>query len=135
MGRSISSIIVATAIIATCHPKSLSMEHSVEAFSPSPLSSSRKRRLNIISFHNHNKLNIDTSSSTGARINSPFDTVSSRTSVICHASPIVRGAVVAPVIVGTTSIAKRIISHGVTKFMSNWKAYSLIPLVAGFVGW
>ena len=128
MGRSISSIFIATAIIAACHPKSLSMVHRADAFSPSPLSSSRKRTLNIISFHNHNKL--DTS-----RKNSPVNTASSRTSVICHASPIIRQAVVAPVIVGTTSIAKRIISHGVTTFMSNWKAFSLIPLVAGFVGW
>lgn len=34
-----------------------------------------------------------------------------------------------------TSLAKRIVSRGITTFASNWKAYSLIPLVAGFVGW
>lgn len=26
-------------------------------------------------------------------------------------------------------------AHGVTTFLSNWKGYTLIPLVAGFVGW
>jgi hypothetical protein len=28
-----------------------------------------------------------------------------------------------------------ILSRGITTFASNWKAYSLIPLIAGFVGW
>ena len=33
------------------------------------------------------------------------------------------------------SAASAIVNHGITTFMSNWKSYSLIPLVAGFVGW
>ena len=33
------------------------------------------------------------------------------------------------------SAAAAIVNHGITTFMSNWKSYSLIPLVAGFVGW
>jgi hypothetical protein len=28
-----------------------------------------------------------------------------------------------------------ILAHGINTFTSNWKAYSLIPLIAGFVGW
>jgi hypothetical protein len=48
------------------------------------------------------------------------------------ASPVV---VVAAAASGTTSLARRIVMHGVTTFASNWKSYSLIPLVAGFVGW
>jgi len=39
-----------------------------------------------------------------------------------------------PVLV-STSLARRFFGHGFTTFLSNWKAYSLIPLVAGFVGW
>ncbi len=42
---------------------------------------------------------------------------------------------VVAVAAGTTSLARRIVMHGVTTFASNWKSYSLIPLVAGFVGW
>jgi hypothetical protein len=53
----------------------------------------------------------------------------SRQKVICQSS------VIEPVVVGSTSILRRVLSHGVTTFMSNWKAYSAIPLVAGFVGW
>jgi len=44
-------------------------------------------------------------------------------------------AVVAAVASGTTSLARRIAMRGATTFASNWKSYSLIPLVAGFVGW
>ncbi|KAL7502808.1 hypothetical protein ACHAWX_000534 [Stephanocyclus meneghinianus] len=51
-----------------------------------------------------------------------------RTSVVCHSS------VLEPVI-ASTSVIQRILSHGVATFMSNWKAYSLIPFIAGFVGW
>jgi len=53
----------------------------------------------------------------------------SRQRVICQSS------VIEPVVIGGTSIMRRILGHGVTTFMSNWKAYSAIPLVAGFVGW
>lgn len=51
-----------------------------------------------------------------------------RTSVVCHSS------VLEPMIT-STSVIQRILSHGVATFMSNWKAYSLIPFIAGFVGW
>eukprot|EP00956_Cyclotella_meneghiniana_P044743 scaffold333651_cov86-Cyclotella_meneghiniana.AAC.1 len=51
-----------------------------------------------------------------------------RRSVVCQAT------VLEPVIT-STSLMQRIISHGVTTFMSNWKAYSVIPFIAGFVGW
>lgn len=51
-----------------------------------------------------------------------------RRSVVCQAT------VLEPVI-ASTSLMQRIISHGVTTFMSNWKAYSVIPFIAGFVGW
>ena len=51
-----------------------------------------------------------------------------RKSVICHSS------VLEPVI-ASTSLIQRILTHGVTTFMSNWKAYSVIPFIAGFVGW
>ena len=63
--------------------------------------------------------------------NSHFSSVSthSRHRVICQSS------VIEPVVIGSTSIMRRILGHGVTTFMSNWKAYSAIPLVAGFVGW
>ena len=50
----------------------------------------------------------------------------SREKVICHSSVIELGG---------TSILRRFFSHGVTTFISNWKAYSAVPLVAGFVGW
>ena len=51
-----------------------------------------------------------------------------RKSVIC------RAAVLEPVI-ASTSLIQRILAHGVTTFMSNWKAYTCIPFIAGFVGW
>ena len=54
-------------------------------------------------------------------------------STVRHAST--AGMIVVPVVAGTSSMARRIIMHGVTTFVSNWKSYSLIPLVAGFVGW
>lgn len=53
----------------------------------------------------------------------------SRQRVICQSS------VIEPVVIGGTSIMRRVLGHGVTTFMSNWKAYGAIPLVAGFVGW
>lgn len=31
--------------------------------------------------------------------------------------------------------AAAMLNHGISTFMSNWKSYGLIPLVAGFVGW
>jgi len=55
--------------------------------------------------------------------------ITDRSSVICNS------AVIEPVIAASTSLVGRILGHGVTTFMSNWKAYSIIPLVAGFVGW
>jgi hypothetical protein len=55
-------------------------------------------------------------------------TYKARRSVACQA------AVLEPVI-ASTSLIQRILSHGVTTFMSNWKAYSVIPFIAGFVGW
>lgn len=51
-----------------------------------------------------------------------------RQSVVCNA------AVLEPVI-ASTSLIHRILSHGVTTYMSNWKAYTVIPFIAGFVGW
>ena len=51
-----------------------------------------------------------------------------RGSVVCHAS------VIDPVI-ASTSVVRRVFVYGVATFMSNWKAYSVIPLIAGFVGW
>ncbi len=48
---------------------------------------------------------------------------------------ICNSAVIEPVVAVSTSLVGRILGHGVTTFMSNWKAYSIIPLVAGFVGW
>ncbi|KAL3793116.1 hypothetical protein HJC23_005618 [Cyclotella cryptica] len=51
-----------------------------------------------------------------------------RKSVVCHSS------VLDPVIT-STSVVQRVVSRGVTTFMSNWKAYSVIPFIAGFVGW
>lgn len=50
-----------------------------------------------------------------------------RKSVICH-------AVLEPV-VASTSVVRHILEYGATRFISNWKMYSLIPLIAGFVGW
>ena len=35
----------------------------------------------------------------------------------------------------SSSAAATILNHGISTFMSNWKSYGLIPLVAGFVGW
>lgn len=34
-----------------------------------------------------------------------------------------------------TQVGGRILAHGVTTFLGKWKTYSLIPLIAGFVGW
>lgn len=51
-----------------------------------------------------------------------------RRSVVCN-------AVVLEPVIASTSLLQRILSHGVTTFMSNWKAYSVIPFIAGFVGW
>lgn len=60
----------------------------------------------------------------------PSASVVSRQRVICQSSLMIE-----PVVIGSTSIVRRVLGHGVTTFMSNWKAYSAIPLVAGFVGW
>ena len=49
-------------------------------------------------------------------------------------SVIYNAAVLEPVI-ASTSLIQRILSHGITQFMSNWKAYTAIPFIAGFVGW
>lgn len=106
--------LVAIAIISCCQitPK-LQLNHHVDAFSPTPRNSSlNKRKLPTFQqFDTTDKLRTQRSTITSLQ------------------------AVAVPVIGGTTSIAKRIISHGITTFMSNWKAYSLIPLIAGFVGW
>eukprot|EP00571_Detonula_confervacea_P006189 CAMPEP_0172318692 /NCGR_PEP_ID=MMETSP1058-20130122/35544_1 /TAXON_ID=83371 /ORGANISM="Detonula confervacea, Strain CCMP 353" /LENGTH=559 /DNA_ID=CAMNT_0013033575 /DNA_START=37 /DNA_END=1713 /DNA_ORIENTATION=+ len=115
MGR-LSSFLVVTAVATSCHPTSLTpVQMQSEAFSPGNISS-RKRP-------NHDRRRISSSSSPFQhRANSASS--AARVSVICHSAGI-----------AGTSIARRVIGHGVTTFMSNWKAYSLIPLVAGFVGW
>jgi len=59
----------------------------------------------------------------------PSASTLSRQKVVCQSSVIIE-----PVVVGST-LVRRVLGHGVTTFMSNWKAYSAIPLVAGFVGW
>ena len=116
--------LVAIAIISCCQitPK-LQLNHHVDAFSPTPRNSSlNKRRISTTPL----QFDTDKLNTRNRRINiqTPQRSISSS----LQAAPI-------PVIAGTTSIAKRIISHGITTFMSNWKAYSLIPLIAGFVGW
>jgi len=120
-----NSGVVAIAIISCCQitPK-LQLNHHVDAFSPTTRNSSlNKRRISTtpLQFDGTDKFNTRT-----RRINNI--SLQRSTSSSLQAAPI-------PVIAGTTSIAKRIISHGITTFMSNWKAYSLIPLIAGFVGW
>ena len=114
--------LVAIAIISCCQitPK-LQLNHHVDAFSPTPRNSSLNKR------KAHTLQHINDYSSRSRSINN-IQSPHRSTSSSLQAAPI-------PVIVGTTSIAKRIISHGITTFMSNWKAYSLIPLIAGFVGW
>ena len=115
--------LVAIAIISCCQitPK-LQLNHRVDAFSPTPRNSSlNKRKLPTL------QQRVDTDRFTTSRRITNISLQRS-TSTSLQAAPI-------PVIAGTTSIAKRIISHGITTFMSNWKAYSLIPLIAGFVGW
>lgn len=115
--------LVAIAIISCCQitPK-LQLNHHADAFSPTPRNSSlNKRKANTLQQFDIDKLN-----TRNRRITNISPQHNSITSL--QAAPI-------PVIAGTTSIAKRIISHGITTFMSNWKAYSLIPLIAGFVGW
>lgn len=124
MGRLSNFLVVAAVSIISCHPSSL----TAEAFSPGP-----ENNNNI----SHKRLNYDR---RRGRTSSPFQQQSSnsaannaaavRASVVCHASP-----VVAVPIIATTSLASRVIGHGVTTFMSNWKAYSLIPFIAAFVGW
>lgn len=119
MGR-LSSFLVVTAAATSCHPKSLTpMQMQSEAFSPGPDNISRKR-LNYD--RRHGIISSPPFQQERFNINSASTAASSRASVICHS-------------VAGTSIARRVIGHGVTTFMSNWKAYSLIPLVAGFVGW
>ena len=60
----------------------------------------------------------------------PSASVVSRQKVVCQSS-----AMIEPVIGGTASLFRRFLGHGITTFMSNWKAYAAIPFVAGFVGW
>ena len=118
-----NSGLVAIAIISCCQitPK-LQLNHHVDAFSPTPRNSSLNKRK---AYTLQQRFDTDRFT-TSRRINNISPQYNSITSL---------QAVSVPVIAGTTSIAKRIISHGITTFMSNWKAYSLIPLVAGFVGW
>lgn len=115
--------LVAIAIISCCQitPK-LQLNHHVDAFSPTPRNSSLNKR------KSHTLQYINGSFRSDRRITNIQSSPQRSTSSSLQAAPI-------PVIAGTTSIAKRIISHGITTFMSNWKAYSLIPLIAGFVGW
>ena len=113
--------VTAVAISAPLHLQ------TIDAFSPPPIS--RKRPVTTIS-------NINQRSSRGYNgINNNPASVS----VVCHSTAAVAAAAAAaigdPVIASTSFAATRIIKHGVTTFMGNWKAYSLIPLVAGFVGW
>jgi len=90
------------------------MQMQSEAFSPGNISRIRP---------NHGGRRSRFSSPFPHRVNSA--STAARVSVICHSSPVLV----------STSIARRFLGHGVTTFMSNWKAYTLIPLVAGFVGW
>ena len=50
---------------------------------------------------------------------------------------VIRRAGMGPAVVAgaSTSVARRVLRHGVTTFLSDWKAYCAMPLVAGFVGW
>ena len=73
-------------------------------------------------YHNNNKL---VASPSG------YGSCSSK-STTCLSMSVTGGVAAAT---ATSSLARRILSHGITTFASNWKAYSLIPLVAGFVGW
>ena len=127
--------VTATAVVAISAPLHL---QTIDAFSPPPpISISRKRPATTIS-------NINQRSSRGYNYN--YNSVhtnnnpasASAASVVCHSTAAVAAATAAigdPVIASTSFAATRIIKHGVTTFMGNWKAYSLIPLVAGFVGW
>jgi hypothetical protein len=56
-------------------------------------------------------------------------------SVALRQKVIRQSSLIEPVVIGSTSLVQRIMGHGITTFMSNWKAYSAIPLIAGFVGW
>ncbi|KAL7541568.1 hypothetical protein ACHAXR_011034 [Thalassiosira sp. AJA248-18] len=96
------------------------MQMQSEAFSPPKRIDRRRRKLSSSPIIQHSTV-----------VNSPSSTTAAArsASVICHS------AAIANPVLASTSIARRVLGHGVTTFMGNWKAYSLIPLVAGFVGW
>ena len=136
MGHLSNAFLVSVSAIAitSCHnPKS-----SVHAFSPSPSSLipslkrvHHDRRYPIIhSPRILDRINSPRSAAGSARSGNGAQSSSAKASVVRHSV-----AGIDPVIATSTSFAKRIVGHGISTFMSNWKAYSLIPLIAGFVGW
>lgn len=135
MGRICNIFVASAIIISCCHPKLQIHQLGAQAFSPpTPRNSSRRRRIHTPSFRQDdcNKFNANHHIISNRRISSAPHTLATCLS----ATPIAVAAAAPVVIAGTaTSLFKRIIQHGTTTFMSNWKAYSMIPLVAGFVGW
>ncbi|KAL9178960.1 hypothetical protein ACHAXT_011933 [Thalassiosira profunda] len=115
--RRLPSFLAATAVATSCCPTSLAPIHTAAAFSPGH--TSRKRV--------HRERNPQKSSPLQHRFRNN-GSPSPRTSMVRHVTPI-------DPVLATTSIAKGVFSHGITTFLSSWKTYSLIPLIAGFVGW
>jgi len=114
-------IAVSTAMLISCLVESAS-------FAPIPIHHLKQSTVGFShGFHSHRPLRHRQQSRIQPASRN-HESVNTRTSVMRHAS------VIEPVI-ASTSLLQRILSHGVTTFMSNWKAYSIIPFVAGFVGW
>jgi|EP00970_Alexandrium_tamarense_P003291 uncharacterized membrane protein YheB (UPF0754 family) len=114
-------IAVSTAMLISCLVESAS-------FAPIPIHHLKQSTVGFShGFHSHRPLRHRQQSRIHPASRN-HESVNTRTSVMRHAS------VIEPVI-ASTSLLQRILSHGVTTFMSNWKAYSIIPFVAGFVGW
>ena len=129
MGR-LSSILVVTAVASSCcryyHQHN---NFQAEAFSPSRAATHTTTYNGISSNHKNSRLNHE-------RIRR-YPTSGATASTTQHAASAVicRAAAVPDPVIASTSLARRVIGHGVTTFLSNWKAYSMIPFVAGFVGW
>ena len=129
--------VTATAVVAISAPLHL---QTIDAFSPPPpISISRKRPATTTISNINQRSSRDYNYNYNGVHTNNNPASASAASVVCHSTAAVAAAAAAaigdPVIASTSFAATRIIKHGVTTFMGNWKAYSLIPLVAGFVGW
>lgn len=112
--RLITVTLAAVAACSSCAARaelrSFHLQRTMAAFSPAQKPRSRISQHNDVSRIRH------------------ADSYKARQTVACNA------AMLEPVI-ASTSLVQRILSHGVKTFMSNWKAYAVIPFIAGFVGW